>query len=221
MPRMVIQNMIPDLRIIDCGLSRYEQVLGRQQQMVEMRRRDIIPDTVLMVEHMAVVTLGARRSANKLKIPAIELEGMGIDVAEVRRGGGVTAHNPGQLVIYPIMRLTQRFAGVTEYVRSLEEVGIKLLAHLGVNAHRQKGFPGLWVGQRKIGSLGVRVSRQIAYHGMAINIYNDLHIFDWIIPCGLDKVEMTSAQLESGQDYTMSEVKQELSMLLAQYWIRS
>ena len=123
---------------------------------------------------------------------------------EIRRGGGATAHNPGQLVFYPIVHLQELRLGVNEYVRTLEAIGIELLAGLGVRERRRKGFPGLWVGQRKIASVGVRVSRFVTCHGMAINIQNDLSIFNFMVPCGLDGVVMTSAQRETGKTYDMA-----------------
>ena len=107
------------------------------------------------------------QAANKLLVTEEELAQENIDLAEIRRGGGATAHNPGQLVFYPILDLSQLGLGVTEYVRQLEAIGIELLEKFGVQSGRKTDFPGLWVGEKKIASIGVRVSRQITYHGMA------------------------------------------------------
>jgi lipoate-protein ligase B len=175
--------------------------------LAQQRRDGLIPDTVLLVEHPPVITLGARQSANQLLVDKDKLETLGIDLVDIRRGGGATAHNPGQIVFYPILDLKQHPFGITEYIRTLETIGIDLLLALRVQAERRKGFPGLWVGSRKIASIGVRVSRQVTHHGMAINIRNDLHLFEWMVPCGLDGVEMTSAQKETGQAYDMDNVK--------------
>lgn len=202
------------LLIRDCGLSNYREILKLQLQLREKRYQDKMPNTVLLVEHPAVITLGARRSANKLLKSCQELTRKKIDIVTIRRGGGTTAHNPGQLVFYPIMNLRQLRLGISEYVRELEAIGIELLAQLAVHAARRKGLPGIWVGKRKIASVGVRVSKSVTYHGMAVNIHNDLSIFEYMIPCGLDGVEMTSVLKETTRQYHMSEVKKILSKLL-------
>lgn len=202
------------LAIRDCGLAEYRQVLALQQRLQEQRRVGAIGDTVLVVEHPPVITLGAHKSSNKLLTGPEELAGRGIDLVEIRRGGGTTAHNPGQLVFYPILHLQQLGLDINTYVCTLEQIGIELLAELGVEGDRKKGFPGLWVGPRKIASIGVRVSRFVTCHGMAINIQNDLSIFGCMVPCGLDGVVMTSASKETGRIYDMEQIKGQLTALL-------
>lgn len=202
------------LAIRDCGLAAYRPVLELQQQLQEQRREGRVGDTVLVVEHPPVITLGAHKSSNKLLACPEELARRGIDLVEIRRGGGTTAHNPGQLVFYPILNLQERRLDINAYVRTLEQIGIELLAGLGVASHCKKGFPGLWVGPRKIASVGVRVSRFVTCHGMAINIQNDLSIFGCMVPCGLDGVAMTSAQKETGRTYDMNKIKEQLAALL-------
>jgi len=213
------------LRIIDCGLANYREVLQLQHQLQEKRRRGEIPDTVLIVEHHPTITLGARQSTNKLLADRDDLAQRHIDVVDIRRGGGTTAHNPGQLVFYPILNLQELNpclpagkVGISEYIRELESIGAELLEHLDVHAERRKGFPGLWVSTKKIASIGVRVSKFITYHGMAINIQNDLSIFEFITPCGLDGVEMTSVLKETGKRHSMSQVKESLSQLLIRHF---
>lgn len=206
------------LCIRDCGLAEYRGVLSLQEQLQEQRRAGAIGDTVLIVEHPPVITLGARKTANQLLVDANELARRGIDVVEIRRGGGATAHNPGQLVFYPIVHLQQLRLGVNEYIRTLEAIGIELLAALGVDSARRKGFPGLWIGERKIASIGVRVSRFVTCHGMAINIQNDLSIFDFMIPCGLDGVIMTSAMKETGEAHDLKQIKKQLTALLTTHF---
>jgi lipoate-protein ligase B len=202
------------LDIIDCGLCDYRQILERQYQLRDKRRHGEILNTVLVVEHKPVITLGARQSANKLLISKEDLKKKNIEVVNIRRGGGTTAHNPGQLVFYPILNLRELNLGISEYIRSLESIGIELLEKLDIHCIRQKGFPGLWVDERKIASIGVRVSKFITYHGMAINVHNDLSIFDFIEPCGLDGVEMTSVLKVTGKRCSMDKVKERLSELL-------
>jgi len=206
------------LQIRDCGLAEYREVLQLQHELREKGCRFKTPGTVLIVEHPAVITLGARRSSNRLLISREDLAQRHIDVVSIRRGGGTTAHNPGQLVLYPILNLKQTGLGISEYIRELEAIGIELLEQLGVHSARRKGYPGLWVGKRKIASIGVRVSKFTTYHGMAINIQNDLSIFDLIIPCGLDDVEMTSVLRETGKRHSMSRVKKNLAELLTEHF---
>ena len=215
--------------VCDCGLTDYQSILQQQLQLWEKRHQDKIPDTVLIVEHPPIITLGARQAANKLLTDKEELLQKGIDVVPVRRGGGTTAHNPGQLVFYPILKLRELGLGVNKYIRILEEIGIELLEQLGINSERLKGLPGLWVIDKKlatsderrvtkkIASIGVRVSKGVTYHGMAININNDLSIFDLFVPCGLDGIQMTSVLQETGQEQSMIEVKNKLKILLGEH----
>lgn len=208
------------LQIRDCGVAEYRRVLAVQEELQQQRRAGIIGDTVLIVEHPAVITLGVRKAANRLLVNADELSRRGIDLVEIRRGGGATAHNPGQLVFYPIVNLQKLRLGVNEYVRTLEAIAIELLGGLGVDSGRHKGFPGLWVGERKIASIGVRVSRFVTSHGMAINIQNDLSIFGLMVPCGLDGVQMTLAQKETGKTYDMQQIKEQLAAVLHRHFDR-
>jgi len=206
------------LRIRDWGLAEYRTILRLQQQLCEQRHQDKIPNTVLIVEHPAVITLGARPSSNKLLVSREHLAQERIDVVEIRRGGGTTAHNPGQLVFYPILHVQQLGLGISEYIRELEAIGAELLGQLGLGSNRRKGFPGLWVDGRKIASIGVRVSKFVTYHGMAVNIQNDLSIFDFIAPCGLDGVEMTSVLKETDKHHSMSRIKEILAELLTEHF---
>jgi len=214
-------SIIGRLCIRNCGLSDYRQVLQQQHELRDKRRRDETPNTILIAEHHPVITLGARQSANKLQDSRDSLTQHGIDVVDIRRGGGTTAHNPGQLVFYPILNLRDLGLGISEYIRELEEVGVELLEELGVRSQRRKGLRGLWIDNRKIASIGVRVSKFVTYHGAAINIQNDLSIFDFIVPCGLDGVEMTSVLKETGKRHSMNQVKEKLTQLLIKHFSTS
>ncbi len=205
------------LNVRDCGLIDYQEALEMQHRLRDEKTKGQIPNTVLIVEHPPAITLGARQSANKLLIGRQELANRNIDVVDIRRGGGTTAHNPGQLVFYPILDLRQLGLGINEYIRKLEAIGIELLERFGVIAERHKGAPGLWIGDKKIASIGVRVSRFITYHGMAINICNDLSIFDLIVPCGLDNVRMTSVLEETSTKVSMNVARQHLAELLIRH----
>jgi lipoic acid synthetase len=207
------------LHIIDCGIAGYKDILQQQHELHSKRLLNEILDTILMTEHPPVITLGARQSANKLLIDNKGLQEQSIDIVDVRRGGGITAHNPGQLVFYPILNLQQLGFSITEYIRKLEDIGTELLEQLGITAERRKGFPGLWINGRKIASIGVRVSKSITYHGMAINIQNDLSIFNHIVPCGLEDIKMTSVLKETGIKYSMNEIKKRLSQILERHFV--
>jgi lipoate-protein ligase B len=198
------------LDIVDLGTRPYAEVLDLQLDLCQKRQADEIGNTVLIVEHPAVITLGARKSENKLLSDEDVIRGQGIDLVRVGRGGGTTAHNPGQLVVYPIIKLKSLKLDVNAYIRSLEQVGIELLETLGVESERRKGYPGLWVGEKKIASIGVQLKKWVSFHGMAININNDLSIFEHIVPCGLDGVVITSVQKETGQLADMDGVKEKL-----------
>jgi lipoate-protein ligase B len=213
-----MKALAEQIRISDCCLAKYGEILEKQHQLHEARLLGKIPDTILLVEHYPVITLGARQSANKLLVGKEELAKNNIDIVETRRGGGTTAHNPGQIVFYPILNLRQLGLGINEYIRELEAIGIELLEYMDIQAQRKKGFPGLWVADRKIASIGVRFSKQITYHGMAINISNELNIFDLFVPCGLDGVEITSVFKETGRKHPMTKVKEKLSQLLTEHF---
>ena len=206
------------LDIVDLGTKPYAEVLDLQLDLCQKRQSDAIENTVLMVEHPAVITLGARKSENKLLTDEGCLRDKGIEVVRVGRGGGTTAHNPGQLVFYPIIKLKSLGLDVNAYVRSLEQVGIELLQWLGVESDRRKGFPGLWIGETKIASVGVQLKKWVSLHGMAININNDLNIFAHIVPCGLKDVVITSVQKETGKPADMEAVKDQLTMLCKTRW---
>jgi len=198
----------------DCGLKAYTPILQLQHELHRKRRLGRAPNTILIVEHTPVITLGARQSANKLLADTLTIERNGIEIVEIRRGGGTTAHNPGQLVIYPILSLADFALGISEYIRTLELLGAELLTALGVPATRRDGLPGLWITGKKIASIGVRVSKGVTFHGMAVNIKNDLTIFDYLIPCGLEGLEMTSVTEQTDADVSMSTAKKLVTELL-------
>ncbi len=206
------------LEIVNCGTMRYQKALDMQMQFLEKRQKNLCPNTVLIVEHEPVITLGARQSENKLLACEENLQAKGIEIFSVRRGGGTTAHNPGQLVFYPIIDLRSINIGINEYIRKLEQIGIELLEKLGVSSKRRKGFPGLWVGDLKIASIGVKVSCGVTFHGMAINICNDLSIFDHIVPCGLDQVKMVSVSKLTGSNYSFEQTSNVLSEILIEHF---
>ncbi|AQT68397.1 Octanoyltransferase [Anaerohalosphaera lusitana] len=215
---MLNDSLKSELIVRDCGTSGYREMLDLQLELLERRIADEVPNTVLIVEHEPVVTMGARKSENRLLLGDEEFGRRGIVLEAVRRGGGTTAHNPGQIVLYPVVKLKSLGLSVSDYVRSLEQIGIDMLAEFGLECGRKKGAPGLWVGERKIGSVGVKVQKWVTYHGMAININNDLGIFDTIVPCGLAGVEMTSLVKEVGGEIDMKRVRKVLAGVCVEHW---
>ena len=199
------------IKILDWGLADYHSIYEQQKTQQEQRRAGTVCDTVLIGEHTPVVTLGARKSANRFILSPEQIAQQGIDVVEIRRGGGVTAHNPGQLVFYPIVHLGPLKLTPGDFVHKLEQVGQALLKSLDIESQARKEFPGLWIDDRKIASVGVRVSRQVTLHGMAINIQNDLSIFEHFVPCGLDQVVITSVHKETGRNTNMNRLKRTLA----------
>jgi len=208
----------PTLQIIDCGLAPYRQVLQNQLQLHKQIVNRQKQNTVLIAEHTPVITLGARKNANKLLVSRADLDKKQIEVVQTRRGGGTTAHNPGQLVFYPILNLRKIGLDVNQYIRTLETIGAELLERFGIESTRRKNAPGLWTNNRKIASVGVRVSRSVTCHGMAINIRNNLGIFDSFVPCGLDGVQMTSVLKETGKPRSMKRARQILTDLLIEHF---
>lgn len=209
---------LKDIEIRDCGWMPYRQALDLQLQLCQQRQADQIGNVALLVEHPAVITLGVRQKDNRLLTDEMQLSSAGIEVVPLRRGGAATAHNPGQIVCYPIVKLKDLGLGVTDFVHRLEDAGIELLRRFGLECCTRKGFPGIWVSDRKIGSIGVQVQKWVTIHGIAINICNDLSIFDAIVPCGLEGVVMTSLEKETGRREDMGKVKMELGRICTNFF---
>lgn len=189
------------LRVHRLGRVAYGEAVEMQRALVEERRADHIPDTLLLLQHPHVLTLGAKLAAARAHVMAApgELAARGVEVFEAGRGGDVTYHGPGQLVAYPILDLRPDRCDVHRYVRDLEEVMIRVSSEFGLRAGRVEGFSGAWIGDRKIGAVGVRISRWITSHGVALNVSTDLDYFDLIVPCGIADKEVTSLARELGR----------------------
>jgi lipoyl(octanoyl) transferase len=174
------------------GRVGYADGLELQSRLVVERQQQAIPDTLLLLEHAPVVTLGRNARRENLLLPEDELRQRGIEVFETGRGGDVTYHGPGQVVGYPIIELGAGRRDVHRYVRDLEEVMIRTCADYGVTAGRVAGLTGTWVGATKIGAIGVRISRWVTSHGFAFNVTTDLSPFGLIVPCGIRERGVTS-----------------------------
>ena len=189
-----------ELWVCQLGTVEYREALALQERVRAARQEEAVPDVMLVLEHPPVYTRGRRSGPGDLPLGEDWYRAQGIDVVDVDRGGKVTYHGPGQLVGYPVVRVTD----VLEYVRTLERGLVAALAAegvKGVHARPDEGvaYTGVWVEQRKIASIGVHLSRGVTTHGFAVNVENDLEPFQWVVPCGLDGVQMTSLIAETAR----------------------
>jgi lipoate-protein ligase B len=202
-----------EARLIDLGLRPYDEVLHLQQEMVAARQAGTIPDTLLLVEHPDVITLG--RSAR----PGNVLAAGNIPVFAIERGGDVTYHGPGQIVAYPIVQLHEEERDLHRYLRGLEEAILRALADFAITGTRRAGLTGVWTANqeapKKLASIGIAVRRWVTMHGLALNVTTNLARFAAINPCGFDASVMTSMARELGKDVASADVKRSLTYHLA------
>lgn len=223
------------------GRLTYSDALGLQTETAELRIAEQVPNTLLLLEHDPVYTRGRRAVESELPMGAEWYLRQGIEVAETDRGGQVTYHGPGQLVAYPIIDLSGRDDDVHRYVRDLEQTMVSSLGRMGVEAGTVTGLTGVWTGEtgllgdsserpevqdavvegalRKIGSIGVHVSRSVTTHGFSLNVECDLQPFQWIVPCGIEGCKATSVLVETGEspgmDAAFSIVEEEFARIFA------
>ena len=190
------------------GRVPYAEAAALQQQLVEARRAEAIADTLLLLEHPHVITRGvkARQATANLRASDDELRARGVELIDSGRGGDITYHGPGQLVGYPILDLRPDRCDVHRYVHDLEEVLIRTARDFGVEAARLPKHTGVWVGDRKLAAIGIRISRWITSHGFALNVCTDLSFFELIVPCGIADKGVTSLSALAGRPITMSAV---------------
>ena len=216
----------PVWKVIDLGVMAYADVHELQKSLAaelqSLDRDAEAPDTLLLVEHPPVITTGRHGGAENLLVSAELLKERGVDLAQTERGGNITCHFPGQLVAYPIARLLprkaegaaadsgspRRPAGVKEFFHDLETIIMRTLARFGLESRQIPGRSGVWIENRKICALGIAVKRRVTFHGLALNVCNDLSLFDLITPCGLADASVTSVHRELGSEkLSMAEVK--------------
>ncbi len=186
----------------------YADALELQRRLVNDRKADRIPDTLLLLQHPHVVTIGVKKDGRSHILATPErLSSLGVEVFETGRGGDVTYHGPGQLVGYPIIDLNPDRRDVHRYVRDLEEVMIRVCGDYKLEAERIKGLSGTWIGAEKIGAIGVRISRWITSHGFAFNVTTDGDFFKLIVPCGIADKGVTSLAARLGKRPPMTEVE--------------
>jgi lipoyl(octanoyl) transferase len=201
------------LNLVTLGRLSYGEALAIQRQVVAARKQDLIGDTLLLLEHPPVLTLGRNAHRSNVLLSDELLAQRGVELHEINRGGDVTYHGPGQLIGYPILDLRGDLPGKkgphlgpVDYVRLLEEVLIRTCGDFGVMTQRICKFTGVWtlaggsIREKKIAAIGVHVSQGITSHGFALNVTTDLRDFEWIVPCGLTDREVTSLELEADAD---------------------
>ena len=193
---------------VELPVYQYDNALDLQHELVDARKNEIIDSNiVLLLEHAPVFTLGRRGGIENLRVSKDFLEKLNIPIIQIERGGNITFHGPGQLVVYPIVDLKKAKLQVLEFVEGLEEVMIRIADEWGITAEHNLINRGIWVGNNKLGSVGISVRRDICFHGFALNVNGSLKPFDWINPCGLEGVGMTSMEQELSKRVPMNRVR--------------
>ena len=187
----------------DLGIRSYQEVWDLQKDFQKKRIEKRLDDTLILVEHEPVYTLGKNANKNHL----LQSRDRSVNVFDIERGGDITFHGPGQLVGYPIIDLSYYRRSVSWYMRRLEQLAIDVLKDFGINASRIKGLTGVWVGEEKIAAQGVRISRWVTMHGFSLNVNPDLSFYDGIIPCGIFDHGITSMEELLGSAQDMDDVK--------------
>ncbi len=192
-----------------------------QKNIVAARKGKIINnDVVLWLEHPPVFTYGKHGGIDNLQMDLLLLGKRGISVEQSERGGNITYHGPGQLVVYPIIDLEEARLDVPGFVRMLEEVMIRTARDFDVEIQRRQGKPGVWVDYRKIGSIGIAIHKGISFHGMALNVNLDLMPFEWIHPCGLTNITMSSLKKELSKEVELEKVRKRAQFHMASIFVR-
>jgi lipoate-protein ligase B len=192
------------------GLTPYADALRLQQELAAARSQQAIPDTVVLLEHEPVITLGSRAvRGEELQLADADYAARGIEIVEVPRGGRSTYHGPGQLVCYPILDLNARGRDLRRHVRGLEQTIVQTLAGFGVDGRglEEPHQSGVWVDDRKIASIGVRCARWVTSHGLAVNVDVDVGVYELFDACGLGGARFTSIAIETGRPVTTDEVR--------------
>ncbi len=195
----------PLLEVIELGLLSYREASKLQLQLHSQVADGLRPDTLLLLEHPHVITLGRRGRMDDILIGRPELDSLGIEVHHTDRGGEVTYHGPGQLVGYPIINLRRWGGGPLKYVRALERMLVDTLEEFGISATSEGHPTGVWVDDRKIAAIGVKVGRRVTTHGFALNVSTDLSFFQHIVPCGMPLAPVTSINQETSDSVAVGD----------------
>ncbi len=198
------------LNLLDLGHMDYNETLALQEDLFAKRQQNLIGDTLILVEHNPVLTLGRKGLRENILASDETLAKEGIEVIRIGRGGDVTYHGPGQIVGYPIINIRDKKMGVKDFVYNIEEVIIRACEKFGVEAYRDDINNGCWVNNKKITAVGFKVKKWVTMHGFAFNVNTNLEHFKYIIPCGIADREATSLKAEKGRDFDIEEVKKEV-----------
>lgn len=204
------------MNIVDLGLIRYNEAFALQEEAAR-RVREGGPGTLFLLEHPPVITFGRNGGEENMPFGRDFFIARGVEVAQSTRGGNITCHFPGQLVVYPVMRIDKRPGGLRRFFEDMEECVIRTLDSFGLAAGRVEARPGVWVEDRKICSIGIAVKHRITSHGLALNVARDLALFEMVTPCGLAGVRATSLHRElERDDITMDDVKSRFAAAFGQ-----
>ncbi len=206
------------LNVVELGQIDYLQAWKLQKATFEQRLNDEVEDTLYLLEHPHTYTLGKVADRNNLICSVDYLEKNNVKIYDVDRGGDITYHGPGQLVGYPIIDLKNWKQDAHEYLRGLEAVIISVCEHYGLKTNRIKGLTGVWIDNRKICAIGIKISKWVTMHGFALNVNTDLSLFNGIIPCGIRDKEVTSLKKELGKEIPMDEVKELIVKYFKEYF---
>ena len=211
----MIETKTENFFIQDLGHRSYKEVWDLQKQMQQQRIRFEIEDTLILVEHDPVYTLGKNSNENHL----LQSRDESVDVFNIERGGDITFHGPGQLVGYPILDLSNYKKSISWYMRILEQIIIDTVSEFGIEAKRIEGLTGVWVGDEKIAALGVRIRRWVTMHGFSINVNTDLTFYDGIIPCGIFDHGITSMEQLLCRPQNIEKVKKVVRSKFGYYFV--
>lgn len=196
------------MQVLNLGRRDYKEVWDLQKTIHHERVDNRIPNTLILVEHDPVITLGKSGRQDNVLFPVASLESRGLKYYKIERGGDVTFHGPGQLVGYPIFNVKEGLTGIKPFIERIEDAIIETVSDFGINAYKREKFIGVWTEKGKICSIGIAVKRWVSFHGFALNVNTDLEYFDLIVPCGLKNVEMTSMQQILGKQLSMDKVRE-------------
>ena len=194
----------------------YEPAFAIQERILEARMRDRLPSTIILQENSSVFTIGRTGSRSNILASEDELQRLGIEVLEVNRGGDITYHGPGQLIVSPLLYLGDVDLNANQYLHRLEDVLIDLLSTFGIRSYKKKDYPGVWWNQAKIGAVGIAVKHGYTFHGFSLNVNLDLAPFNLINPCGVSQMLITSLHQILGHEIPMAEIKEKLHEIMVE-----
>lgn len=210
---------MPKILIEDWSLIPFREAWSRQEAYVRDIQKGVRPSTLILCEHPPVLTIGREGGEQNVKIDPSLLASQGIDMIPINRGGDITAHNPGQLIGYPLFNLSEFREDLHWFLRSIEDIIMQVLEEYGIASGRVEGKTGVWIEEeRKICAIGLHCSRWVTSHGFALNVNNDLSIFDWIIPCGIPDKDVTSIHRELGKNIDMEDLKEKCLKAYIEYF---